>query len=74
MEQLPPPPTSKPMTKPRAALYRAGKTIAQTAFASIGTATLIEGVDWWHVASTSALAGVLSLLWSAMTELPEVGS
>ena len=57
--------------KLRASLIRAGRTCAQTALATIGTTTIIEGVDWRLVLSTTALAGVMSLLTSALTELPE---
>jgi hypothetical protein len=60
-------------TKLKAALIRAGRTVAQTAVALIGTAAVIEAVDWPTVASGSALAGLLSLLTSAATTLPEVG-
>lgn len=62
------------MTKIRAAFYRAGKTVAQTAIAAIGTTAVIEGVDWRLVGSTAAMAGVLSLLNSAVTDLPEATS
>ena len=43
---------------------RAVVTVAQAAIASIGTAMIVEAVDWKFVASASALAGVLSLLTS----------
>lgn len=59
------------MSKTRAAAIRAARTIAQTAVAVIGTTTVIEGVDWRLVASTSLLAGIVSLLTSAATDLPE---
>lgn len=59
------------MTKLHAALIRAARTVAQTALAAIGTTAVIEGVDWVLVASTSALAGIVSLLTSAATDLPE---
>jgi hypothetical protein len=59
------------MSKLRAAIYRALRTVAQTAVALIGTATLVEAVDWQVVVSGSALAGLLSLLTSAATDLPE---
>lgn len=56
----------------RAAGIRALRTIAQTAVASMGTAALITEVNWVQVLSASALAGVLSLLTSIATGLPEV--
>lgn len=56
----------------KAALIRAVRTIAQTAIATIGTTAVIEQVNWLTVLSASALAGVLSLLTSIATGLPEV--
>lgn len=58
-------------TKLRAAAIRAARTVAQTAVATIGTTAVIQDVDWVLVASTSALAGIVSLLTSAATDLPE---
>lgn len=55
----------------RAALVRAVRTVAQTAVATIGSAVVIADVDWLVVGSASALAGVLSLLTSVATDLPE---
>ena len=54
-----------------AALVRAGRTCAQTAIATIGTAVVIQEVNWIAVLSASALAGVVSLL-MAIAGLPEV--
>lgn len=56
----------------RAAGIRALRTVCQTAVASMGTAALITEVNWVQVLSASALAGVLSLLTSVATGLPEV--
>jgi hypothetical protein len=55
----------------KAGAVRAIRTVAQTALATIGTATLMGQVDWVMVASASALAGVISLLMS-IAGLPEV--
>ena len=56
-----------------AALIRALRTLCQTAVATIGTAAMLSEVNWIAVASTSALAGVLSILTSIATGLPETG-
>ena len=55
----------------RAALIRAIRTVAQTAVASIGTTAMLSEVDWIAVVSTSILAGLLSILTSVATDLPE---
>lgn len=55
----------------KAAFIRALKTVAQTAVATIGTAALLERVNWLAVLSASALAGTLSLL-TSLAGLPEV--
>ena len=56
----------------KAAMIRAVRTIAQTAIAAIGTTALISEVDWMMVLSTAGLAGILSVLNSIATGLPEV--
>ena len=57
----------------KAALIRALRTVAQTAVATIGTSAVLSAVDWKMVASASILAGILSILTSVATGLPEVG-
>ena len=56
----------------RAAAIRALRTVCQSALATMGTAALITEVNWVQVLSASALAGVVSLLTSMATGLPEV--
>ena len=55
----------------KAAGIRAIKTVAQTAMATIGTAAVIDQVNWLMVLSASALAGVLSIL-TSVAGIPEV--
>lgn len=55
----------------KAALVRAVKTIAQTAVATIGTATVFSEVNWVMIVSASLLAGLLSIL-TSIAGLPEV--
>ncbi len=63
--------TSKIKAWAKAALIRAIKTAAQSAIAAIGATTLLTGVDWGVVASTVALAFVLSIL-TSVAGIPEV--
>ena len=56
----------------KATLIRAIRTVCQTAVAMIGTALVLSDVNWWMVASASLLAGILSILTSVATGLPEV--
>ena len=55
-----------------AAAIRAVRTVAQAAVAAIGASTVLGDVDWRYVASSAALAGILSILMSISTGLPEV--
>ena len=55
----------------KASLIRALRTVCQTAIATIGTSALLSEVNWVAVASSSALAGVLSIL-TSLAGLPEV--
>lgn len=56
----------------KAAAVRAIRTVAQTAIASIGVSATLGDVQWGAVLSTAALAGLLSVLNSIATGLPEV--
>ncbi len=55
----------------KAAGIRAVKTFFQAGVAAIGSATLMSQVDWKVVASTAALAMVLSV-GTSLAGLPEV--
>jgi hypothetical protein len=56
----------------QATAIRAIKTICQTAIATIGTGKLVSEIDWKVVVSASIVAGILSVLTSIVTGLPEV--
>ena len=61
----------------KASLIRCIRTIAQTAISTIAVFSTGEimgmtDVNWWLVASASILAGILSILTSVATGLPEV--
>ena len=51
---------------------RAIRTVCQTAVATIGCAKLLSEANWKYVVSASILAGILSILTSIITGLPEV--
>lgn len=56
----------------RATAVRALRTVCQAAIALIPASALITEVDWLLVASASILAGIVSVLTSIATGLPEV--
>ena len=51
---------------------RAAWTMAETALATIGTAALLQEVNWPIVASASILSGIVSILKSIAVGLPEI--
>lgn len=58
----------------KAALIRALRTVAQTALAmlSVESITGLADVNWIAVLSASGLAGIISILTSVVTGLPEI--
>jgi len=56
----------------KAAGSRAVRTMAQTAIATMGTSALMQDINWYLVGSASLLAGIISVLTSIATGLPEV--
>lgn len=57
----------------KASLIRAVRTVAQSMVATIGATTVLSEVDWRVVFSAAAMSGILSILTSVSTGLPEVG-
>ena len=55
----------------KAAGIRALRTFCQTAIATIGTSALLTDVNWLVVLSASTLSGIISVLTSIATGLPE---
>ena len=58
----------------KATLIRAIRTMCQTAVATIGTAAVLSDINWIYVISASVLSGIISVLTSIGTGLPEVKS
>lgn len=55
----------------KATIIRAVRTMAQTMIATIGSAAVLSEVNWPVVYSASVLAGILSILMSISSGLPE---
>ena len=55
----------------KAATIRAVRTMAQTAASLLGAKALISDVDWKALISATVMAGILSILTSVYTGLPE---
>ena len=58
----------------KAAGNRAVRTMAQTAVSLIGVGSFMSDVNWRQVLSASLLAGLLSVLTSVSSGLPEAGA
>lgn len=56
----------------KCALIRAVRTMCQTAIGVIGASTLLSEVHWLTLLSASLMAGILSILTSVVSGLPEV--
>ncbi len=56
----------------KCALVRALKTVCQTFIGCVGSSVVLSDVDWKVCISASLLAGLLSILTSIATGLPEV--
>lgn len=55
-----------------AALMRAARTVAQVALSMLGVGLAMTDIDWVKVLSVSLVAGIMSILTSVATGLPEV--
>ena len=56
----------------KASLVRAIRTVCQCAISLIPASALLTDINWALVASASVLAGIVSILTSIATGLPEV--
>ena len=56
----------------KCALIRAIRTMCQTAIGVIGASTLLSEVHWLTLLSATLMAGILSILTSVVSGLPEV--
>lgn len=56
----------------KAAGSRAVRTMAQTAIATMGTSAFMQDINWYLVGSASLISGIISVLTSIATGLPEV--
>lgn len=56
----------------KAACVRAIRTAAEAALTYIGTAYMLNQVNWWGVLSSAAMGAVVSVLLALATGLPEV--
>lgn len=55
----------------KAACVRAIRTAAEAALTYIGTAYMLNQVNWWGVLSSAAMGAVMSILLALATGLPE---
>lgn len=53
------------------ALARCIRTVCQTALATLTTGAVLTDINWIMVASSSALAGIVSILMSIVMGIPE---
>lgn len=69
--------TGDPIPIALAVIYRAVRTIAQVVAAGIGTALILQDVDWQQLAINASIAAAVTLLRALMVAidptLPEVG-